>query len=680
MATSDRRHLINVHSSKIDKVPGVDTNDMRYGELAVNHFKGKAFISTRVSDTEMELFPSVHYIEQYPFSSLTVNGLTTLSGTTKIEKIEAGDNTFDKALDSNSTNAVQNKVITKTIEDNEKIVSSALNDLNDRKLDASAYTPTDLSDYYKKEETSGKTDIDTALSLKANASDLTTHTSDSTIHITGDERTKWDNAATNSHTHANKSILDSINGIDTELSETSNNLVVNSAITKVIEDNEKISSAALNDLNERIRGLSGKTVTTVVGDDSIIVNSTTNTDGTVNINLSASYDDHLDTGSTKAVQNKAIAQKLEELNEKITVSSGKGITGITGDDSITASTITNTDGTKQINLSVSYDTELNTTSTKAVQNKVITEAIQNVSSSLNEKADYSGITGDEAISVTASSSKDIKIAHKKGVQINQAGVDGTNGDITVNQTDKFGHIIASRPATAADIKKIGIALEGLTIKYGETKPVDNDLPGDFDRTEKVYDGKTSMTLVVPQKITDLEGGNDLAYVHLSGDTMTGDLTMSGANSSNNIVFSTSGLSGNSTVDIKAADAQLSMTSNGVSINKNIAITGTVTATDSIFSSDIRLKNNIGSICPCKFDNISKIILKEFTFNDDKKQRLRYGVIAQDLQNAGLDNLVVEGDDGYLGVDYISFLILKIAKMDNEIRSLKNDINELMLKK
>ena len=251
MATSDRRHLINVHSSKIDKVPGVDSNDMRYGELAVNHFKGKAFISTRVSDTEMELFPSVHYIEQYPFSSLKVNGLTTLSGTTKIEKIEAGDNTFDKALDSNSTNAVQNKVITKIIEDNEKIVSSALNDLNDRKLDASAYTPTDLSDYYKKEETSGKTDLDNAFNLKANASDLTTHTSDSTVHITSDERNTWNDASTNSHTHANKSILDSINGIDTELSETSNNLVVNSAITKVIEDNEKNSSAALNELNER---------------------------------------------------------------------------------------------------------------------------------------------------------------------------------------------------------------------------------------------------------------------------------------------------------------------------------------------------------------------------------------------------------------------------------------------
>ena len=193
---------------------------------------------------------------------------------------------IDKELSETSNNLVVNSAITKVIEDNEKITSASLNDLNERKLDASAYTPTDLSDYYKKEETSGKTDLDTALGLKANTSDLATkanttdlrahtdnssihitsdertkwdgaattlasHTGNSTVHITSTERTKWDNAATSSHTHANKAVLDTITTIDTELSETSNNLVVNSAITKVIVANEKISSSALNDLNDR---------------------------------------------------------------------------------------------------------------------------------------------------------------------------------------------------------------------------------------------------------------------------------------------------------------------------------------------------------------------------------------------------------------------------------------------
>ena len=109
----------------------------------------------------------------------------------------------------------------------------------------------DLSEYYKKTDTSGKTELDTAFGLKANTTDLTAHTSDSTIHITSDERTKWNDAVASSHTHANKAVLDAITAIDKELSETSNNLVVNSAITKVIQDNEKISSAALNDLKEK---------------------------------------------------------------------------------------------------------------------------------------------------------------------------------------------------------------------------------------------------------------------------------------------------------------------------------------------------------------------------------------------------------------------------------------------
>jgi len=168
--------------------------------------------------------------------------------------------TIDTELNENSKNLVENSAITKVILENEKIVSASLNDLNDRKLDASAYTKTDLSDYYKKEETSGKTDLDAAfnkkanstdLATKANQSDFTAHISDNIKHITSDERTNWNNAATNSHTHANKDVLDKITTIDSELSDASNNLVVNSAITKVIVDNEKVVSAALNDLNDR---------------------------------------------------------------------------------------------------------------------------------------------------------------------------------------------------------------------------------------------------------------------------------------------------------------------------------------------------------------------------------------------------------------------------------------------
>lgn len=128
------------------------------------------------------------------------------------------------------------------------------------------------ANYYQKSETSGSTELNTAFGLKANVSDFTAHTGNNDIHITADERTKWNDAATNSHTHANKSVLDTITTIDTELSETSNNLVVNSAITKVIEDNEKITSASLNDLNDRKLDINytGFTGTTLSGVTSII--------------------------------------------------------------------------------------------------------------------------------------------------------------------------------------------------------------------------------------------------------------------------------------------------------------------------------------------------------------------------------------------------------------------------
>ena len=66
--------------------------------------------------------------------------------------------------------------ITDVIIENEEIVSSALNDLDEKKLDASAYTPTDLSNYYTKSETSGKTEIQTALAGKADKTTTYTKT------------------------------------------------------------------------------------------------------------------------------------------------------------------------------------------------------------------------------------------------------------------------------------------------------------------------------------------------------------------------------------------------------------------------------------------------------------------------------------------------------------------------
>lgn len=53
----------------------------------------------------------------------------------------------------------------------------------------------------------------------------------------------------------------------------------------------------------------------------------------------------------------------------------------------------------------------------------------------------------------------------------------------------------------------------------------------------------------------------------------------------------------------------------------------------------------------------------------------FGVIAQEVENAGLDELVKNDAEGIKSVDYTSLLILKIAELEKEIQSLKEQINK-----
>lgn len=66
-------------------------------------------------------------------------------------------------------------------------ISTALND----KLDVTAYTPTDLSNYYTTAQTNTK--ISQAVSGKTNQSDFTAHTANTTVHVTAEDKTNWNN-------------------------------------------------------------------------------------------------------------------------------------------------------------------------------------------------------------------------------------------------------------------------------------------------------------------------------------------------------------------------------------------------------------------------------------------------------------------------------------------------------
>lgn len=201
---------------------------------------------------------------------------------------------LDDHLDENSENPVQNKAITQVILDNEETTAAALNDLNDRKADKSyvddsiedaiggidfstfvtnndfsTFTGATLNDVttagtgnvvtkVEKDGTNvkvtyGNVDVSSKLDTQEfqnyTASTATAFTSESitatALTATTISATTYNNLPTATTTNYGMVILDD------ELDEESTNPVQNSAITKVILENEETVAAALNDLNDR---------------------------------------------------------------------------------------------------------------------------------------------------------------------------------------------------------------------------------------------------------------------------------------------------------------------------------------------------------------------------------------------------------------------------------------------
>lgn len=116
----------------------------------------------------------------------------------------------------------------------------------------------------------------------------------------------------------------------------------------------------------------------------------------------------------------------------------------------------------------------------------------------------------------------------------------------------------------------------------------------------------------------------------------------------------------------------------VTITTGLCVSGDVTANAFYTSSDKRLKENICSISEEDLEKASKVELKSFNFSGGFDTEKKYGVIAQQVKEAGLDNLVSgkEEKGHYMSVDYTSLLILKIAELENKINALSEEIKEL----
>ena len=173
-------HVSHIKSKlKTNGLPQLPSPDKLVdGEIAINYAEGVETISIKNESGSIVTFSSDNYYTEKKLGSGFTNN----------------DATVTEAIDD-----LEYMVVNK-----EEAVAAAWDDLNDRKLDASAYTRTDLSNYYTKGETSGKTEISNALGGKVNTATFTGHTTDTSLHFSGNEKRNLDALATN---------IESISGI-----------------------------------------------------------------------------------------------------------------------------------------------------------------------------------------------------------------------------------------------------------------------------------------------------------------------------------------------------------------------------------------------------------------------------------------------------------------------------------
>lgn len=216
-------HVSHIKSKlKTNGLPQLPSPDKLVdGEIAINYAKGVETISIKNESGSIVTFSSDNYYTEKKLGSGFTNN----------------DATVTEAIDD-----LEYMVVNK-----EEAIAAALNDLNGRKLDASAYTPTDLSNYYTKGETSGKTEVQTALSNKVDKTEYATFsaaTNTSIEDLSGQSETVA--AALND-------LNDKIRTAQTALNSKADKTVVDD-----LSRQSKTIAAALNDLNARLSELSEK--------------------------------------------------------------------------------------------------------------------------------------------------------------------------------------------------------------------------------------------------------------------------------------------------------------------------------------------------------------------------------------------------------------------------------------
>ena len=303
-----RKKLLHIKSASVaNGAPKLPTaSQIEYGEIAVNYGDGVETLSIKNSANEIVTFTNdktlLAYIDEQDNELATAAGLSTTAGTgpdtgvTNFGYVADGDDYYLSAATS-LFNADQ--ILSQTVLENERVTADALNDLNNRVMTVSGNVTTvqsnldslsqrtdaSIDDIYDTIENLDAIDVDDTL----NKSEVTE--GDKTTYVLG---VKIDNA----------------------LDLTSKYPVANSAISAVIKEDEKVVSAALNNLNIRVDEVSGsvlsiESVTDGISDDIAYLSGQIDTNTASITGLGQSKQDKLTAGTGIDITENVISCTLD---------------------------------------------------------------------------------------------------------------------------------------------------------------------------------------------------------------------------------------------------------------------------------------------------------------------------------------------------------------------------------
>jgi hypothetical protein len=121
----------------------------------------------------------------------------------------------------------------------------------------------------------------------------------------------------------------------------------------------------------------------------------------------------------------------------------------------------------------------------------------------------------------------------------------------------------------------------------------------------------------------------------------------------------------------AWEASSALTNDG----SNVTVSGNVTATSFIYSSDARLKKDV-EVLDGALEKVSNLEGVSFTWKDSEEKEI--GLIAQDVENI-VPELVVTGKDDMKAVKYgniVALLIEAVKEQQAEIDTLKAELESI----